>query len=134
MGGPSFLHQYTILGSFVLYNNDIFQHIYDETREEETVDTHALSFGLGLFGPLGLFILLIMAGAVAHQYRDSSLGSFRWNMRTIRLKQVSALSCLFCMAMAASYGVLQEAWAFLYLIAAFKIGTWWFRLEITQRL
>jgi hypothetical protein len=118
----------------VLYNNHTFQLVYEETHEEETVDTHALSFGLGLFGPLGLFSLLIMAGAVAHQYRDSSMGSFRWNIRTIRLKQVSALSCLFCMAMAASYGVLQEAWAFLYLIAAFKIGTWWFRLTITQRL
>ena len=116
-----------------MYNGGIFNLFYKETREEETVDTHALSFGLGLFGPLGLFTLLIMAGAVAHQYRGSSLGSFRWNMRTIRLKQVSALSCLFCMAMAASYGVLQEAWAFLYLIAAFKIGTWWFRLNITQR-
>ena len=129
---PFILHQYTLLGSFVLYNNHIFQLIYEQIREEETVDTHALSFGLGLFGPLGLCTLLIMAGAVAHRYRG--MGSFRWNMRIIRLKQVSALACLFCMAMAASYGVLQEAWAFLYLIAAFKIGTWWFRLNITQRL
>jgi hypothetical protein len=111
-----------------------FTRRYEEIREEETVDTHALSFGLGLFGPLGLFSLLIMAGAIAHQYRDSRMGSFRWNMRNIRLKQISALSCLFCIAMAASYGVLQEAWAFLYLIAAFKTGTWWFRLVISQRL
>ncbi len=97
------------------------------------MDTHTLSFGLGLFGPLGLLTLLIMTAIVARQYRDSRMGSLRWNIRNLRLKQVSALSCLFCMAMAASYGVLQEAWAFLYLIAAFKIGTWWFRLVISQR-
>ena len=117
----------------MLYNIGEYNLFYEVTREEEIVDTHVLSFGLGVLGPLGLCALLIMVGTVTHQYRGSGTGSFRWTLRTIRLKQISALSCMFCLAMAASYGVLQEAWALLYLIAAFKIGTWWFRLAITQR-
>jgi hypothetical protein len=35
--------------------------------------------------------------------------------------------------MAASYGLLLEAWAWLYLIAAVKTGTWWFRCAISRR-
>jgi hypothetical protein len=92
-----------------------------------------LSLGLSIFGPLGLLTLLAMATVVTRQYWGSRMGSFRWHVRNLRLKQISALACLFCLAMAASYGVLEEAWALIYLIIAFKTGTWWFRFAISQR-
>ena len=97
------------------------------------MNTHFLSLSLGVVGTIGIIILLVLTGAVFWYFRGSSTGSFRWHIRNLYLKQIAALASLFCIAMAASYGVLLEAWAWLYLIAAFKIGTWWFRLVIAQR-
>jgi hypothetical protein len=34
--------------------------------------------------------------------------------------------------LAASFGVLNEAWAWLYIIGAFRAGTWWLRRAISQ--
>lgn len=86
--------------------------------------------GLGLVGTI---TLLALASTIFWYYRNSRAGSFRWHWRNVRLKQISALACLFFLAMAASYAVLREAWGFIYLIAAFKTGTWWFRLVMLQR-
>ena len=92
-----------------------------------------LSIGLGIVGPLGLLILLIMAGSVIHHYWGCRTGSLRWYTRNLRLKQISAIASLFCLAMAGSYGIMQEVWALIYLIIAFKTGTWWMRIAISQR-
>ncbi len=97
------------------------------------MNAHILSLILGIIGTIGVFILLVLTGAVFWYFRGSSMGSFRWHIRNLYLKQLAALASLFCTAMAASYGVLLEAWAWLYLIAAFKTGTWWLRLVIAQR-
>jgi cytochrome b subunit of formate dehydrogenase len=93
-----------------------------------------LSFCLYTLGPVGTVTLLIITGVVMWRYRNSPLRSFRRRWRNARLKQLSALACLFFLAMTASYGVLRNAWAFIYLIAAFKTGTWWLRLALSQRL
>jgi hypothetical protein len=88
---------------------------------------------LTLFGTLGLLLLSIIALHIFWLYRSSHMGTFRWHIRNHYLKQIAAIGCLFCLAMAASYGILQEAWALLYLIIGVKIGTWWLRLTIDQR-
>src|SRR5438034_11222608 len=93
-----------------------------------------LSFCLYTLGPVGTVTLLIITVVVIWRYRNSPLRSFRRRWRNARLKQLSALACLFFLAMTASYGVLRNAWAFIYLIAAFKTGTWWLRLALSQRL
>lgn len=97
------------------------------------MNTHLLSFSLGIVGTIGIFILLALIGTVFWYFWGSSTGSFRWHIRNLYLKQIAALASMFCIAMAASYGLLSEAWAWLYLIAAFKTGTWWLRLVLAQR-
>ena len=97
------------------------------------MNTHLLSLSLGVIGTIGVFVLLVLTSMVFWYFRGSSTGSFRWHIRNLYLKQIAALASLFCTAMAASYGILFEAWAWLYLIAAFKTGTWWLRLVMAQR-
>ena len=92
-----------------------------------------LSSCLGILGTVGTVTLLIITGVVIWRYRDSPLRSFRRRWRNARLKQLSALACLFFLAMTASYGVIRDVWAFIYLIAAIKSGTWWLRLALSQR-
>jgi hypothetical protein len=92
------------------------------------------SLCLGGFGIVGTLTLLSLTGVVMWYYRDSRAQSFRWHWRNIRLKQLSAIACMFFTAMAASYGILQEAWGFIYLIAAFKTATWWLRFVMSRRV
>ncbi len=96
-------------------------------------DTSILSLALGVLGAVGIIILLILTSMILYSYHGSRMGSFRWHLRNVRLKQLSALSCMFFFAMAASYGVIHEAWAILYVIFAFKTGTWWLRCAVSQR-
>jgi len=91
-----------------------------------------ISLYLNALGITGTTVLLIATGFVTWYYRGSRIGSFRWRWRNWRLKQLSALACLFFLAMAASFGVLNEAWAWLYIIGAFRAGTWWLRRAISQ--
>src|SRR5438128_5361240 len=93
-----------------------------------------LSFFLDALGPVGTVTLLIITGVVMWRYRNSPLRSFRRRWRNARLKQLVAVACLFFLAMTASYGVLRNAWAFIYISAALKTGTWWFRLALSQRV
>ncbi len=97
------------------------------------MNTHILSIGLGIVGPLGLLTLLILAGIVIQRYWGCRMGSLRWHMRNLRFKQISAIASFFCFAMAGSYGVIQEVWALIYLLIALKTGTWWIRIAISQR-
>lgn len=96
-------------------------------------DTSIFSLTLGVLGTIGIVALLTLTSMILYYYRGSHMGSFRWHLRNIRLKQLSALSCMFFFAMAASYGVIHEAWAILYIIFAFKTGTWWLRCAVSQR-
>lgn len=98
------------------------------------MNTQLLSLYTGIVGVMGIMALLFLTGMILWYYRDSRMGSFRWRWRNLRLKQLAALACLFCLAMTASYAVLQEAWTFVYLIAAIKTGTWWFRIALSQRI
>ena len=97
------------------------------------MNTHILSIGLGIVGPLGLLTVLILAGIVTQRYWGCRTGSLRWHMRNLRFKQISAIASFFCFAMAGSYGVIQEVWALIYLLIALKTGTWWIRIAISQR-
>ena len=96
-------------------------------------DTSIFSLALGVLGTIGIVILLTLTGMILHFYRGNRMGSFRWYLRNMRLKQLAALSCMFFFAMAASYAVIHEAWAILYVIFAFKTGTWWLRCAVSQR-
>ncbi len=89
-------------------------------------------FYLDTLGPVGIVTLLIITGVVMWRYRNSPLRSFRRHWRNARLKQLAAVACLFFLAMTASYGVLRNAWAFIYLIAAFKCGQWWIRMAVRR--
>ncbi|GCE21004.1 hypothetical protein [Dictyobacter kobayashii] len=93
----------------------------------------SLAICLTLFGALGLLLLSITLMRVFWYYRNCRPGTFRWHTRNHYLKQIFAITCLFCLAMAASYGVLWQIWAALYLIIGIKIGTWWLRLALEQR-
>ena len=96
------------------------------------MNTQILSQCLGVLSILGLIIFITLVCAVSWYYHGCPEGSFRWHLRTIYLKQVAALTCLFCLAMAVSYGLLAEAWAIFYFILACKAGTWWLRYVIDQ--
>ncbi len=96
-------------------------------------NSHSISPYLGVFGLLGTAFLLVVIGRVLWQYRGSRASSFQWHMRNWRLKQIFAIACLFFLAMAASYWVIQEALGWIYLLVAFKMGTWWFGRVLNQR-
>jgi hypothetical protein len=92
-----------------------------------TFNTQLLSFYLIGLGITGIIALLVATGLVTWRYRDSHIQSYKWRLRNWRLKQLSAVACLFFLAMAASFWVMQDAWGWIYLLVAFKTGTWWFR-------
>ena len=96
-------------------------------------DTSIFSLALGVLGAVGIVVLLTLAGIILYLYHGSRMGSFRWHLRNVRLKQLSALACMFFIAMTASYAVIHDAWAILYIIFAFKTGTWWLRYAVSQR-
>ncbi|GAC1650625.1 MAG: hypothetical protein NVS4B12_20590 [Ktedonobacteraceae bacterium] len=96
-------------------------------------DTSIFSLVLGVLGPIGIMALLAFTCMILYFYRGGRMGSFRWHLRNLRLKQLSAVACMFFFAMAASYGIIHEAWAVLYVIFAFKTGTWWLRCAVSQR-
>ncbi|MFL5625598.1 MAG: hypothetical protein ACJ788_08380 [Ktedonobacteraceae bacterium] len=95
--------------------------------------TQILMFCLSILGIIGIGALVTTGVLLLWYYRGTSFWSFRWHLRTWRLMQLSAIACLFFLAMAASYAVLGQVWAWLYLIAAFKAGTWWLRCVISRR-
>ena len=94
--------------------------------------TQYISFCLLILGISGTFALIMGTGLVFHRYGTSSIQNFNWRLRNWRLKQLSAIACLFFLAMAASYWVLQDAWGWIYLLFAFKTGQWWFRNMVRQ--
>ncbi len=98
------------------------------------MNTSILSLCLGVIGLCGTCIFLFLAALLFWRNRAYSPGSFRWHMRNQSLKHLSALASLFFLAMAASYGILLEAWALLYLLIGLKAGTWWLRITIAQRV
>ncbi|HKV59423.1 MAG TPA: hypothetical protein VJO32_14115 [Ktedonobacteraceae bacterium] len=93
---------------------------------------HNLSPYLGALGLLGTITLLTITGMVLWQYRVSPVNSFQWRMRNWRLKQITAVACLFFLAMSASYWVIQEPLGWIYLLVAAKCGTGWFRRAISR--
>jgi hypothetical protein len=97
------------------------------------MNTQTLSLCLGIFGVVGSALLLALTGGIFWYFRANRVGSFRWQLRNLYLKQLAALACLFFLAMAASYGVLQEIWAVLYFVIACKTASWWLRFAINQR-
>lgn len=98
-----------------------------------TVYVHILSLILLILGPLGIVTILVFTGYTLHLYQGGPVGSFRWHLRNARLKQLSGITCLFLLAMSASYIVLRESWSILYFIIALKVGTWWLRCLIDAR-
>ncbi|MFL5665490.1 MAG: hypothetical protein ACJ8BW_29715 [Ktedonobacteraceae bacterium] len=95
--------------------------------------TQILSLCLGILGITGTLSLVAIAFILLWYYRGTRFWSFRWHYRNWRLRQLSAIACFFFLAMAASYGVLGQVWAWIYLIAAFKAGSWWLRCVISRR-
>jgi len=98
------------------------------------MNAQTISLSLGILGVIGIVALLVGTGLVIWHYRGSRIGSFRWRWRAWRLTQLSAIACFFFLAMAASYAILQEAWGWLYVTAAFTAGTWWVRYAISRRV
>jgi hypothetical protein len=95
--------------------------------------TQILSLCLAIIGIIGTLSLMATAFILLWFYRGTRFWSFRWHWRNWRLMQLSAIACFFFLAMAASYGVLGQVWAWIYLIAAFKAGSWWLRCVISRR-
>ena len=92
-----------------------------------------LSISLAIMGITGTAALVAATARIVWYYRDSRQWSFRWHVRNWYMMRLSALACLFFLAMAASYGVLGEVWAWVYLLVALKTGTWWMRCVINRR-
>ncbi len=92
--------------------------------------TGILSSVLAALGITGITILITVAGIVLWYYRGSRTWSFRWHWRNVHLMQVSAIACLFFLAMTASYGILGSGWTWIYLLGAVKTGSWWLKYAI----
>ena len=103
------------------------------TQRANRMATTILSLCLGALGIIGTTVLITSTGMVMWHYRGARIWSFRWQWRNWRLLQISAIATFFFMAMTASYGILDQPWAWLYLIIACKTGTWWLRCAINRR-
>ena len=101
---------------------------------DNILNTQFISFFLLGLGISGTITLLVATGLVIRRYSDSPMQSFNWRLRKWRLKQLSAIACLFFLAMAASYWVIQDAWGWIYLLAAFKTGMWWLRRATSREI
>ena len=97
-----------------------------------TFNIHNISPYLGALGLLGTLTLLGTTAMVLWRYRTARINGFQWQLRNWRLKQISAVACLFFLAMSASYWVIQEPWGWVYLLVAVKCGTWWFRRAVSR--
>jgi len=97
-----------------------------------TFDLDMLSPYLSGLGIAGTTALLVATGLILWHFRGSRIQSFNWRLRGWRLKQLSAIACLFFLAMAASYWIIQEPWGWFYLILAFKTGSWWLRIAVNR--
>jgi hypothetical protein len=91
------------------------------------------SYLLGL-GISGTVTLVVATAMVMRRYGNSPIQNYNWWLRNWRLKQLSAVACLFFLAMAASYWVIQDAWGWIYLLVAFKTGTWWLRRATSREI
>jgi hypothetical protein len=97
------------------------------------LDTTPFAIALGILAILGLGTLLLWSIQIVRYYQNATEGRYQQSMRNAHFKQVTAIACMFCLAMSASYGVIHSAWALIYLLLACKVGTWWFRFAIMQR-
>lgn len=97
------------------------------------MDTQLLSLVLAIMGIIGIITFIALAALISWRYRGGGMYTFRWHWRTIHMRQLLVIASLFFLAMAASYGILRDAWGFLYVMAAVKTGTWWVRLAVSQR-
>jgi hypothetical protein len=97
-------------------------------------NTQLLSFYLLGLGISGTVMLVVATGLVLRRYSNGPTQSYNWRLRNWRLKQLSAIACLFFLAMAASYWVIQDAWGWIYLLIAFKTGTWWVRRATSREI
>ncbi len=97
-----------------------------------TFDLDMLSPYLSGLGIAGTTALLVATALILWHFRGSRIQSFNWRLRGWRLKQLSAIACLFFLAMAASYWIIQEPWGWFYLILAFKTGSWWLRIAVNR--
>lgn len=95
--------------------------------------TQVLSMLLIIFGITGTATLATSAGVVLWRYHDARRWDFRRRWRNWRLTQLSAIACLFFLAMTASYGLLGEAWTWVYLILTVQTASWWLVRVIAQR-
>jgi len=91
------------------------------------------SYLLGL-GISGTVTLVVATAMVMRRYGNSPIQNYNWWLRNWRLKQLSAVAGLFFLAMAASYWVIQDAWGWIYLLVAFKTGTWWLRRATSREI
>jgi uncharacterized BrkB/YihY/UPF0761 family membrane protein len=101
---------------------------------ENIFNIQLISFFLLGLGISGTITLVVVTGLVLRRYTESPIQSFNWRLRNWRLKQLSAIACLFFLAMAASYWVIQDAWGWIYLLAAFKTGMWWLRRATSREI
>src|ERR1051326_1797025 len=97
------------------------------------MNTHILALFLSGLGIVGTAALASIGGIVMWQNRSARVWGLRRRWRRWRLMQLSAVACLFFLAMAASYGVLGDVWTWIYLIAAFKSASWWVRYALSRR-
>jgi len=126
---PNFSLHDIMQESILILGVDSRVHIQRANRMATTI----LSLCLGALGIIGTAVFVTSTGMVMWHFREARIWSFRWQWRNWRLLQISAIATFFFMAMTASYGILDQPWAWLYLIIACKTGTWWLRCAINRR-
>ena len=125
---------YNFRGYLISKRSDTETFITERNMAGSIFNTQLISLFLLGLGISGTITLVVAAGLVMRRYSDSPIQSFNWRLRNWRLKQLSAVACLFFLAMAASYWVIQDAWGWIFLLGAFKTGTSWFRRATSREI
>jgi hypothetical protein len=83
---------------------------------------------------LGAVVTALASFAVFWRYRGSEQASLNWFLGNWRMRQTLGVSALFYLALAASCLILHDRWGWLYGIAALRLGGWWYRRLLNERV
>jgi hypothetical protein len=83
---------------------------------------------------LGGAVTIAASFAVYWRYRGSEQASLNWYLENWRMRQTLGVSALFYLALAASCLILHDRWGWLYFLVAFRLGSWWYKRLLNERV
>jgi len=98
------------------------------------MDLDALVLLLEPAAALGAAATAVAALWVFWHYRGNEKDSLEWYLGNWRMRQALGVSALFYLALAVSCLILQDRWGWLYAMVALRLGGWWYKRLLCERI